>query len=211
MQQQFEEITIERERINRFRDNIKNSDEYNIWKGMKRRCYNSNNKNYHRYGGRGIKIHDEWLKNFESFYNYVRSNLGERPSRKHSIDRYPNYDGNYEPGNIRWATPRQQGQNTKRATFAKVKEIKEEVVRFRKDGQAYKMGRPKEENVIVSKITLGFDKEYTDMIDALSKKMRRSKADTIRQVINHCHQRYIVGDKSDSVLEFDLKIEELAI
>ena len=73
---------------------------------MKHRCLNPNGTDYHRYGGRGITICEEWIDNFQAFYDYI----GDRPSSLHSVDRIDN-SGNYEPGNIRWATPTQQANN----------------------------------------------------------------------------------------------------
>lgn len=81
--------------------------EYRIWSGMKVRCSNPNFKDWHLYGGRGIKVCEEWLESFEAFFLHI----GPRPSPLHSIDRYPNGDGNYEPGNVRWATRKQQARN----------------------------------------------------------------------------------------------------
>jgi hypothetical protein len=74
---------------------------------MKDRCYNPNVEGYKYYGGRGISICQEWIEDFEAFYQY----MGPKPSPDHSIDRWPNGDGNYEPGNVRWATNTQQSQN----------------------------------------------------------------------------------------------------
>ena len=76
---------------------------------MKQRCYSQRVKNYNIYGGRGIKICDEWLKDSMSFYNWAMAN-GYDDSL--SIDRINN-DGNYEPSNCRWATREIQQQNTR--------------------------------------------------------------------------------------------------
>jgi hypothetical protein len=81
--------------------------EYRAWNGIKSRCYNPRDAGYHRYGGRGIAVCAEWVNDFSAFFAYV----GSRPSPKHSIDRYPNNDGNYEKGNVRWATRDQQCKN----------------------------------------------------------------------------------------------------
>ncbi len=81
--------------------------EYQIWNAMKQRCANKNNPAYGRYGGRGIKVCDRWIGSFTNFLE----DMGERPSKKHSLDRHPNNDGNYEPGNVRWGTDDEQARN----------------------------------------------------------------------------------------------------
>lgn len=72
--------------------------EYRAWDGMKQRCMNPDDRSFFLYGGRGIRIHPAWANDFVAFLAYV----GPCPSSDHSIDRYPNNDGNYEPGNVRW-------------------------------------------------------------------------------------------------------------
>src|SRR5678816_2973212 len=80
--------------------------EYNSWEHMIGRCTRPSYEFYHRYGGRGITVCERWRR-FENFY----ADVGPRPSPKHSIDRFPNRNGNYEPGNVRWANPVEQGRN----------------------------------------------------------------------------------------------------
>lgn len=80
--------------------------EYRTWNQMIQRCSNPKAESYDLYGGRGISVFDDWRKSFVSFFNYV----GEKPSARHSIDRINN-NGNYEPGNVRWATPKEQASN----------------------------------------------------------------------------------------------------
>ncbi len=83
----------------------RNSRLYNSWVGMVQRCTNPSNTNYALYGGRGISVCDRWSASFENF----AADMGERPAGK-SIDRIDN-DGNYEPGNCRWATQSEQCLN----------------------------------------------------------------------------------------------------
>lgn len=83
------------------------SPEYSAWDSMKARCYNVNYERYHSYGGRGIQVCERWRNSFENFY----SDMGPKPSPDHSLDRFPNNDGDYEPGNCRWATEDQQKRN----------------------------------------------------------------------------------------------------
>lgn len=83
------------------------SKEYAAWVDMKRRCFNTASPNYARYGGRGITMCTEWVDDFAAFLEHI----GPAPEGKRmSVDRIDN-DGNYEPGNVRWATPSEQVKN----------------------------------------------------------------------------------------------------
>lgn len=88
----------------------KNTPEYRAWVGLKQRCLNTKNPRYENYGGRGIKVHPDWVNDFGRFLKDV----GARPSNKHSLDRINN-DGNYEPGNAKWATDIEQTNNQSRS------------------------------------------------------------------------------------------------
>lgn len=81
--------------------------ERGCWQIMIDRCHDQKNENYHLYGGRGIAVCRRWRESFAAFLR----DMGPRPSMAHSIDRFPNGDGNYEPGNVRWATTKQQARN----------------------------------------------------------------------------------------------------
>lgn len=78
------------------------------WVAMKERCYRTTHENYPQYGGRGISVCERWRKSFKNFL----ADMGERPAGM-TLDRYPNTEGNYEPGNCRWATMKQQQRNRK--------------------------------------------------------------------------------------------------
>lgn len=82
-----------------------NTSEYSAWVDMRQRCNNPNHQKYHRYGGRGIIVCERW-NDFRNFF----ADMGPKPSSRYSLDRINN-DGNYEPGNCRWATQRQQMYN----------------------------------------------------------------------------------------------------
>lgn len=79
--------------------------EYGIWKGMRSRCYNRSHQDYRLYGGRGIKVCERW----SDFANFL-SDVGRCPNPSLSIERIDN-DGDYEPGNVRWATAKDQARN----------------------------------------------------------------------------------------------------
>ncbi len=82
--------------------------EYQAWKGMKGRCYNRKSTGYANWGGRGITVCEQWKNSFSAFL----ADVGPRPGPSYSLDRI-NVDGNYEPGNCRWATAEMQSRNTR--------------------------------------------------------------------------------------------------
>ncbi len=82
------------------------SAEYRCWVRLKQRCYNKNTKDWHLYGGRGITVCNRWRESFATFLK----DMGRKPSPEFSIDRIDN-DGNYEPKNCKWSTPKEQANN----------------------------------------------------------------------------------------------------
>lgn len=89
------------------------SPEYVSYRKMVERCYNSRDISFCSHGARGVTVFGLWLRRggFGRFLSYV----GPRPTPGHSIDRFPNNNGNYEPGNVRWATKAQQNRNTRKS------------------------------------------------------------------------------------------------
>lgn len=98
---------------------------YNSRGCMIHRCHNEKSDRYCWYGARGIKVCDRWRfgeggqSGIECFVSDIESELGGKPSSKHTLDRRDN-DGNYEPGNMRWATPKEQSRNTRRTRFVEI-------------------------------------------------------------------------------------------
>lgn len=98
--------------------------EYRIWTNMKGRCSNPRHQEFHNYAGR-VHVCDRWKASFKDFY----ADMGPRPSARHSLDRIDN-DGDYEPGNVRWATPKEQARNTSRTRMLTVGETTKPLVQW---------------------------------------------------------------------------------
>lgn len=99
---------------------------YSVWQNMKRRCYETTNKRYKNYGGRGIKVCDKWLHNYIDFRNWA---IGNGYKDGLTIDRI-NVDGNYEPSNCRWVTLKDQQNNTTRNRILEYKGLKMSMAQF---------------------------------------------------------------------------------
>lgn len=91
---------------------------YKKWLDIKKRCYNSKSQYYYCYGGRGIKVCDEWLKDFSNFYNWAVANGYDESSKVYqcTIDRI-DVNGNYEPSNCRWVNQKVQNRNSRHCHY----------------------------------------------------------------------------------------------
>lgn len=107
------------------------SPEYRAWFCMKQRCFNPKSSSYERYGLRGITVHPAWVDNFAAFLSHV----GRRPSPSHSLDRIDNECG-YVPGNVRWATDREQARNRDVCRKLDARAFEEIKVRLSRGGES---------------------------------------------------------------------------
>lgn len=105
---------------------LTNTREYVVWCGMIARCEYPKHKGFRYYGARGIRVCDRWRNSFEAFLE----DMGEPPTARHVIDRYPDNDGNYEPGNCRWATVKQNANNTRRTRWVEYGGIRLSVTQW---------------------------------------------------------------------------------
>ena len=104
--------------INRTHNMANKNKLYRVWKGMRERCYNPNNKSYKNYGGRGISVCEEWQNDFKAFYGWAIQNGYKEETLPNGLNRLTidriNNNGNYEPANCRFVTNAENARNKKR-------------------------------------------------------------------------------------------------
>lgn len=116
------------------RHGLHKSHEYICWSMMKARCSRPTATGFSYYGGRGITVCDRW-QTFDNFY----ADMGPAPTPTHTLDRWPNGDGNYEPGNVRWATKKEQSENSRPPRGRKLTiEMVHEIRKRLREGMARK-------------------------------------------------------------------------
>lgn len=120
--------------------------EFAAWRGMVSRCERMNDKDYDRYGGRGIRVCDRWLGT-AGFWHFL-DDMGRRPDGM-TIER-KDVDGNYEPGNCRWATWVEQNNNTRRSRVVPVLGMKRTAAEW-----ARLVGLPRQ--TIITRLEHGWD------------------------------------------------------
>jgi hypothetical protein len=101
---------------------------YNIWQGMRSRCNSETNPAYPKYGGRGIKVYENWLNDFQNFYDWAMENSYQENL---SIERLNN-DGNYEPSNCKWATSKEQNNNKSNNVVIEIDGEKKNLIEWSK-------------------------------------------------------------------------------
>lgn len=152
----------------KYTDEQRNSFLYSTWSGMKQRCYDPNSSSYRNYGGRGIRICDEWRTDYISFYEWA---IAHGAAKHLTIDRIDN-KGNYEPSNCRWVDNATQAVNKRNNRYIEyngqrktVMEwsrelgIEESTIRFRIDRYGFSVGE-----------ALGFEKRKVVKKDRLNRR-----------------------------------------
>ncbi len=123
---------------------------YKILNGMRQRCYNPKNIGYPDYGGRGIKVCENWLGK-EGYHNFYEWALNNGYGDELSIDRIDS-DGNYEPSNCKWSTPKEQANNRRNNTRITINGVT-------KNMKEWEIEYGLSENVILNRLRLGWEGE----------------------------------------------------
>lgn len=134
---------------------------YKCWAHIKDRCGNKNSKAYKHYGGRGIKVCNEWINSFEEFYKHI----GDPPTNKHQIDRIDN-NGDYEPNNVRWVLPviNAQNRNVNKLSYSDVLDIRDSNMKAidvsRKYNVSYQHAKRVIDGLSWANVFCGFNSEF---------------------------------------------------
>lgn len=129
---------------------------YNIWATMKKRCYNTKDEHYANYGGRGITVCDEWIHDFQAFYDWA---MAYGYADDLTIDRINN-DGNYEPSNCRWTTSKEQANNRRTTMHITVNGVTKNATDWAK-------------MIGVGRSTISRHKKQGDIEDYISSRLRK--------------------------------------
>jgi hypothetical protein len=132
---------------------------YTIFEGMKNRCYNSNTPKYKNYGGRGIRVCEEWLNDFMNFYNWAMEN---GYSDNLTIDR-KDVDGDYCPTNCRWITDKEQRFNRTDTHYVTIKGVTKPITQWSKESGI-------NHKTIALRIELGWNEE--DLLNPTKETMK---------------------------------------
>lgn len=163
-------LLVERSAEARTKHGCRHTAEYHTWLDMKQRCSNPKNSGFPNYGGRGIKVCDRWKNSFENFL----SDVGERPSPNHSLDRYPDMNGDYEPNNFRWATIDQQQNNVRKNVwieFGGVKMTRSNWAKCLKIADSSLKNHLKTKTMVEAFIRYGVSFDYASFFSASAPKM----------------------------------------
>lgn len=138
------------------RHGLSNTPAHTVWVDMRRRCNQPHRPDYHRYGGRGIRVCDRWNESFDAFL----ADMGQKPGPEYTLDRI-DPDGPYSPENCRWATRKTQARNTRTNHYV---EVDGERMTLAEAAERYGIHYP---TFINRYKTLGWD-----LMDALTKPVR---------------------------------------
>lgn len=174
---------------------------YKIWKEMRSRCNNPNNKSYERYGGRGIIVCQEWNDSFVPFYQWSMKNgykedISDSGRNRLSIDRIDN-DGNYEPGNCRWTTNDVQANNKRKSLPKEIKYVncpicgKQYIKTQRKGNKTCS----RQCGIILRRITHPNTKDYTKICPVCGKSFNAKRGGHFKDAI-YCSQKCSYLSKS---------------
>lgn len=139
---------------------------------MKRRCYNPEEKFYKDYGGRGIKVCDEWMDKKEGHSNFQKWAVENGWEEGHSIDRI-DVNGNYEPNNCRWATPEEQANNRRNNNYVTINGVTKTTSEW-----ARQIGIS--QNAFTGRINSGWTGE--ELLKPKFKPLKMSKAEMAKEI-----------------------------